>query len=71
MVWGCFSGVGFGLLVPVKGTKASSYQDMLDNFMIPTLWEQFGDSAFLFQHGCAPVHKGRSIKICGVALMWT
>ena len=30
--------------------------------MLPTLWEQFGDGPFLFQHDCAPVHKARSIK---------
>ncbi|KAK3508009.1 hypothetical protein QTP70_010149 [Hemibagrus guttatus] len=30
--------------------------------MLPTLWEQFGDDPFLFQHDCTPVHKARSIK---------
>ena len=30
--------------------------------MLPTLWEQFGDGSFLFQHDCAPVHKARSVK---------
>ena len=58
MVWGCF-----GPLVPVKGNlNASAYQWMLDNSMLPTLWEQFGDGPFLFQHDCAAVHKARSIK---------
>ena len=51
MVWGCFSGVWLGPLVPVKGTlKTSAYQDMLDNFILPTLWEQSGDGPFLFKH---------------------
>lgn len=39
----------------------NTYQDILD-FMLPTLWEQFGGGPFLFQHGCAPVHTARSIK---------
>ena len=44
MVWGSLSGVGLGLLVPVKGTlNASAFQGILDNFMLPTLWEQFWD----------------------------
>ena len=62
---GCFSGVALGPLVPVKGTlEASAYQDILDNFRIPSLWEQLGDDLFLFQHDCAPVHKARSMKKC-------
>ena len=47
----------------VTGTlNASAYKEILDHFMLPTLWKQFGDGPFLFQHDCAPVHKERSIK---------
>ena len=63
MVWGCFSGAGLDPLVPMKGTlNASAYQEILDNSMPLTLWEQFGDGPFLFQLDRAPVHKTRSIK---------
>ena len=63
MVRGCFSGAELGPLVPVKETlNASDYQEILDNFMLPTLFKQFGHGSFLFQHDCAPVHKARSIK---------
>jgi len=60
MVWGCFSGVGLGPLIPMEGKhNASAYQDILDYAMLPTLWEQFAEGSFLFQHDCAPVHKGQ------------
>lgn len=45
-----------------RNSKCSAYQNILDNFTLPTLWEKFGDGSFLFQHGCARVHKARSLK---------
>ena len=30
--------------------------------MLPTLWKQFGEGSFLFQHDNALVHKARSIQ---------
>ncbi|XP_078797622.1 myoD family inhibitor domain-containing protein isoform X2 [Oryzias latipes] len=47
---------GLGPLVPVKETlNASGCQNILDNSVLPTLWEEFGaglplPSSFLFQH---------------------
>lgn len=46
-VWDSFPGWAW-LLIPVKGTfNTSEYEDILDNFMLPTLWEGFEDGPFL------------------------
>ena len=39
MVWGCFWWFGLGPLAPVKGNL---------NAVLPTFWQQFGESIFLF-----------------------
>lgn len=49
MMWERFSGVGLSPLFAVKGTLNAS-----DDFMLPALWEHFGDGSFLFQHDCDP-----------------
>ena len=44
MVWGCFSGFGFGPFASLTGNvNATAYKDILDNYMLPTLWQQFGE----------------------------
>jgi hypothetical protein len=61
MVWAVFH--GSGPLVLVKGnlyTKA--YSDILDDSVVSTLWQQFGEGSFLFQHDNAPMPKARSIQ---------
>lgn len=37
--------------------RVMPYQDISDNLMLQTLWEQFGDGPFLFKHDCAPCMK--------------
>ena len=49
-----------GPFVPVKGNlNATAYSD---DSVLQTLWQQFGEGPFLFQHDNAPVHKVRSIQ---------
>ncbi len=44
--------------------NASANQDIMDNALLPALWEQFEQAPFLFQHDCASVRitKARSKK---------
>jgi hypothetical protein len=71
--WRRYSGLGLFFMVLARPLSSSegksyttSYNYILDNSVLPTLWQQFGESPFLFQLDNAPVHKARSVQKCCV-----
>ncbi|GFX15203.1 HTH_Tnp_Tc3_2 domain-containing protein [Trichonephila clavipes] len=63
MVWGCMSSHGVGRLYIVRGTvKAMDYIEILQNKLLPTARDLFGNQSWIFQDDNAPCHRAKVIK---------
>jgi len=63
MIWGAMSSSGVGPLCFLK-TKVTApvYQDILEQFMLPSADQLFKDVDFIFQKDLTPAHTAKSTK---------
>ncbi|GFY02485.1 hypothetical protein TNCV_3503661 [Trichonephila clavipes] len=63
MVWGCMSSRGVGGLHIVRGTmKAMDYIEILQNKLLPTARDLYGNQSWIFQDDNAPCHRAKLQK---------
>ncbi len=63
MIWGAMSSAGVGPLCLFKtSVTAPVYQDILEQFMLPSADQLFNDADFNFQQDLAPAHTAKSTK---------
>ncbi len=63
MIWGAMSSAGVGPLCFLKTNVTSPvYQEILEDFMLPSADQLFKDADFIFQQDLAPVHTAKSTR---------
>ncbi|GFX11330.1 transposable element Tcb1 transposase [Trichonephila clavipes] len=62
-VWGCLSSHGVGRLHIISGTvKAMDYIEILQNKLLPTARDLFGNQSWIFQDDNAPCHRAKVVQ---------
>ncbi|GFX54205.1 transposable element Tcb1 transposase [Trichonephila clavipes] len=63
MVWGWMSSYGVGRLHIVSGTvKAMDYIEILQNKLLPTVRDLFGNQSWIFTDDNAPCHRAKVVQ---------
>ncbi|GFX41665.1 transposable element Tcb1 transposase [Trichonephila clavipes] len=63
MVWGCMPSHGVGRLYIVSGTvKDMDYIEILQNKLLPTARDLFGNQSWIFQDDNAPCHCAKVVQ---------
>jgi len=63
MIWGVMSSAGVGPFCFLKtNVTAPVYQEILEDFVLPSADWLFKDADFIFQQDLAPVHTAKSTK---------
>ncbi len=63
VIWAAMSSAGVGPLCLLKSTvNAVIYQEILENFMLPSADKLYGDADFIFQQDLAPAHTAKGTK---------
>ncbi len=64
MIWAAMSSAGVGPLCFLKSTvNAAIYQEILEDFMLPSADKLYGDADLIFQQDLAPAHTAKGTKI--------
>ncbi len=62
-IWAAMSSAGVGPLCFLKSTvNASIYQEMFEDFMLPSADTLYGDADLIFQQNSAPAHTAKGTK---------
>ncbi len=63
MIWAAMSSAGVGPLCFLKSTvNADIYQEILEQFMLPSADKLYGDADFIFQQDLTPAHTAKGTK---------